>query len=243
MHAQRGFTLLEMLIAIGITAIIGVAATQLLAGVADSRQITDEHSDTLMELVRADMWIKRDLQQLAARDILDEFASQQFNITSQGEFPLELTKTGLIRIPGADDLKRSTLQRVAYGVFHQQNDYCATAKKRIETRHPVVDGQTQELDGNCLVRLIWPVLDRAPDTKPVVQVLIDNVTGLKFFYRGVIHQQNNQAQPTEWEESWPPLTIGPDDKADLVLVKVAFDLPTMGSIEHVIEVPRGYKFR
>lgn len=243
MRRQQGFTLLEILIAIGITAVIGVAATQLLAGVADSRQITDEHSDTLMELVRADMWIKRDLQQLAARDILDEFTSQQLSLTSQGDYLLELTKAGLIRIPGADDLKRSTLQRVAYGVFHQQNDYCATAKKRIEIKHPVIDGQSQELDGNCFVRFIWPVLDRAPDTKPVTQVLIDNINSVKFFFRGVIHQQNNQLQPTEWEESWPPLTIGPDDKADLVLVKVAFDLPTMGSIEHVIEVPRGYKFQ
>lgn len=243
MQAQRGFTLLEILIAIGITAVIGVAATQLLSGVADSRKSTDEHSDVLMELVRADMWIKRDLQQLAPRDVLDEFASQQLNITSQGDFPLELTKAGLIRIPGADSIKRSTLQRVAYGVYHQENDYCATAKKRITLKHPATDGMPEALDGNCLVRFIWPVLDRAADTKPITQVLIDQVTAVKFLYRGVIHLENNQQQATEWEETWPPLDAGPNDLADLVLVKVAFELPTMGTIEHVIEVPRGYKFR
>ncbi|MCP5325689.1 MAG: prepilin-type N-terminal cleavage/methylation domain-containing protein [Oceanospirillaceae bacterium] len=240
---QRGFTLLEILIAIGITAVIGVAATQLLSGVADSRKTTDEHSDVLMELVRADMWIKRDLQQLAPRDIMDEFTSQQADITSQGDYPMEMTHAGLIRIPGADEIKRSTLQRVAYGVYHQESDQCAAAKKRIEIKHPATDGIAQPLDGNCLVRFIWPVLDRAADTKPISQVLIDNVSSVKFFYRGVIHLENNQQQATEWEETWPPLDAGPNDVTDLVLAKVVFELPTMGSIEHVIEVPRGYKFR
>jgi general secretion pathway protein J len=60
---------------------------------------------------------------------------------------------------------RSTLQRVAYS-----------------------------LDGRQLKRFAWQVLDRAQDSQPVEQLLMDNIDRMQFRYL---------AADDEWKEQWP----------------------------------------
>ncbi len=65
---QRGFTLLEMLIAIGLLAMLGVAtATALDAGITSHETLTRRIA-TLEQLQRTQMQIRRDLEQILLRE-------------------------------------------------------------------------------------------------------------------------------------------------------------------------------
>ncbi|WP_343223486.1 type II secretion system minor pseudopilin GspJ [Lysobacter sp. GX 14042] len=67
--AHCGFTLVEMLVALVVFALLGVAATTVLAWTADSREVVAEHSARLAELQRARVLLQGDLSQLAPRRV------------------------------------------------------------------------------------------------------------------------------------------------------------------------------
>lgn len=64
---QRGFTLIEILIAMAIFTLIGLASTGLLTTVIDSNDISEERFAKLQLLQRAMVTIERDLQQAVPR--------------------------------------------------------------------------------------------------------------------------------------------------------------------------------
>ncbi len=114
---SKGFTLLEVLIAIVITSLIGLGSWQLLNSAIRTNELTQAHLEQFGELQRAMLFIKRDLQQLAARSIRDEYGDYQPALTSRNQFYfLEFTRAGW-RNPLQD--QRSDLQRVAYELNDQ----------------------------------------------------------------------------------------------------------------------------
>ena len=64
---KKGFTLLEVLIAIAIFAILSLAAYEVLHGVLRSSEISKQHSESLTELQRAMMIIEQDFSQITYR--------------------------------------------------------------------------------------------------------------------------------------------------------------------------------
>ncbi len=66
---QRGFTLIEILIAMAIFTLIGLASTALLTTVIDSNGISEERFNKLQLLQRAMVTIERDVQQAIARPV------------------------------------------------------------------------------------------------------------------------------------------------------------------------------
>ena len=66
---QRGFTLIEILIAMAIFTLIGLASTGLLTTVIDSNDISEERFAKLQLLQRAMITIERDLQQAVPRAV------------------------------------------------------------------------------------------------------------------------------------------------------------------------------
>lgn len=109
---QLGFTLLEVLIAIGITALIGLGTWQLLSGTIKAQEITQKNSERFEKLQKMMVIMSRDIKQLNTRAVRDEFGDLQPAITNQNTlYLLELTRSGW-RNPMADN--RSDLQRVSY---------------------------------------------------------------------------------------------------------------------------------
>ena len=87
---SQGFTLLEVLVAVGITAMIGVGATQLLANIIDSRRITDIRAEQLASLQRFNMVVSRDIEQIINRGIRDQYGDPQpALLLNNGDYPLE----------------------------------------------------------------------------------------------------------------------------------------------------------
>ncbi|WP_257276200.1 MULTISPECIES: type II secretion system minor pseudopilin GspJ [unclassified Endozoicomonas] len=149
MSGSKGFTLLELMIAIMLFAMISAAAYKLFDSVSRAQQVTDGILDYLDEIQRAQLILEKDLFQMTARPVRDEFGDSQPAVVSPSldGFALEFTRAGW-----RNPLKelRSNLQRVAYN-----------------------------LEEDELVRYYWLMLDRAPDPILIRQVILNNVHGLK----------------------------------------------------------------
>lgn len=148
-NGHGGFTLLELLVALSIFALLSAMAYGGLNAVMRSQQVTTEQAERLAQLQKAFFWLGRDITQASTRKIRDEFGDEQAAMVgiSIGERRLELSRNGWRNPVGR---KRSNLMRVAWGV-------------RDET----------------LVRLHWNVLDRAQDSKPLETEMLDDVEELE----------------------------------------------------------------
>ena len=115
MRASGGFTLLELLVALSIFAIVAVLAYGGLGTVLDLRILTEESAERLAELQKTYLIVQRDIEQLVPRTIRDEFGDEQAAIIGAAQF--QLTRGGW-RNPLNNP--RSNLQRVGYALEEQQ---------------------------------------------------------------------------------------------------------------------------
>jgi general secretion pathway protein J len=109
----RGFTLLEMLVAIAILAVLSTMAFGGLIEVQNNTQHLDEKELRLSQIQLTFVNLERDLQQLVHRPIRNQYGTERPSIAGQGEYLMELTRGGY-RNPA--HVARSLLQRVAYVV-------------------------------------------------------------------------------------------------------------------------------
>lgn len=149
MRNNRGFTLLEVLVAMAITAVVGVMAYTGMSAATSAHEVSKSHMDDLNRLNLMFAVLSRDLQQLAPRPVNDEFGDTRAALVGDDKQLLVLgfTRHGWIN---ALDQPRSQMQRVNY---------------RLE------DGK--------LYRRVWYVLDRVTDQDFEETVLIEGVESLR----------------------------------------------------------------
>lgn len=151
---QQGFTLLEILIAMAIFTLIGLASTSVLTSVIDSDELSSQRFEKLEVLQRAMLTLERDILQAMPRAIRINGESSS-TVMSGGEdlFGSEADGIGLVRGGWHNPqymLPRSTLQAVGY---------------RLQ------EGQLQRLYGNYL--------DNVIGYEPKVKVLLEDVDDLQ----------------------------------------------------------------
>ncbi len=141
----HGFTLLELLVAVAIFAVLSAMAYGGLRNVIDNSQQTEKAMLRLQQVQLAMLKISRDLTQLSQRSIRDEYGNtSNYILTGQGDdIFIEFTRGGR-RNPA--EMLRSHLQRVAY-----------------------------KFEENTLSRLHWPHLDRTQEMLPYESVLLEKV--------------------------------------------------------------------
>jgi len=108
-----GFTLLELLIAMAVFAIMATMAYGGLRAVMQTRQDSQNRARQLREAQQAFYWLNEDLQQAVARPVRDELGDSRPAFQGgTGEDVLSLTRNTPTWLPGAAG--RSNLQRVVY---------------------------------------------------------------------------------------------------------------------------------
>ncbi len=198
-YSGQGFTLLELLVALLIFAVLAVMAYGGLQVVLDAQDRTEQQSARLAELQTCFAILGRDIEQIIDRDIRDNYGEVKGALLGDG-FTLEFTRIGW-RNPGG--FRRSHLQRVAYVV-----------------------------DEGRLMRQRWQVLDRAQNSTPVDNDLLDNVHALEVRF---LDQQQN------WQSQWPPQTIGTNAVTGLPrAVEVVVDVEGWGRIRRLFSVVAGF---
>lgn len=155
MRRQQGFTLLEVIIAISIFALLGLGTYKMLDSVLRTDEVTRAHERSLRELSRAFAAMDRDLAQAIGRSVRDPYGDERAGLLGElgamdGLAAIEFTRSGWRNPMG---LSRSQLQRVRW-----------------------------RLADKVLERVYWTVLDQAVDSQPRVQKILEGVTALEFRY-------------------------------------------------------------
>lgn len=120
----RGFTLIEILIALAIFSLIGLASTSILTTVIDSDELSSQRFAELEKLQRAMLTIERDILQATPRAVRIAGESNSLVLSGgEGLFDSEADGLGFVR-GGVHNpqmrLARSSLQPVAYRLQEEQ---------------------------------------------------------------------------------------------------------------------------
>jgi len=209
---ESGFTLVEVLIAMAITAFVSVLSYQTLSTALAGIESARIESERLHEINRAFTVLSRDVRQMTNRPVRDEFG-QMASAVSGGELardPLRLTRSGWHNSTGAP---RSTLQRVAY-----------------------------RLEEDKLLRLSYPVLDRTTAIEPTETVLIDGVKVFELRFLPSVNalevDRNQVIDRRFWQENWVA-DVGFTDKIidPPAAIEVRVILSDWGELERLYVMP------
>lgn len=148
-RGMAGFTLLEVIIAVAIFALISAMAYPTMIQALDLGEQVDIQAARLAELQKAMTIIGRDVEQVVDRPARDNYAAELAALSggSGGSAVLDFTRNGWRNPAG---WSRSHLQRVSY-----------------------------QLTENRLLRQNWWVLDRSVDSESAEVVLINNVSSVQ----------------------------------------------------------------
>lgn len=197
MQYKRGFTLLELLVALSIFSVLSVMAYAGLQTVITTKTATQQAAERIADVQLVMMRISNDLRQTISRKIRDEYGEfiPAMQSSENGDETMAWTRAGY-RNPA--QLTRSNIQRVAY-----------------------------KLEEEKLIRITWPVLDRAQDTEAMESEVISDLESIEWRYL------NNE---NEWLSSWPE----EGDKANLYplpkAVEVSLELQDWGKVKRLILV-------
>ena len=110
-NTQFGFTLIEVVIALAVFAIVGTMAFSGLNVTLKQQVRLTERSDQIKDLQLTLKYLERDINQITQRPIRDQFGDEQFAFSANADSIISFTFSGWRNPAG---LSRSNLQRVSY---------------------------------------------------------------------------------------------------------------------------------
>ncbi len=202
---QSGFTLLELLVALAIFALLSVMAYAGLSTVLNANEVLDSNMQRLTEVQRSVTLLSRDIRQTINRGVRDTYGDMKqpligaASYDSLGTPAIELTRTGYANPLGT---KRSFLQRVAYRVEEE-----------------------------TLYRDSWRVLDQAQDSEADALAICYQVESLVFRFLDQEDKWHEQWPPIDQDFQGPPLPRAVEVSLELTdWGKVVRLLPLAGSV-------------
>ena len=143
---QKGFTLLEILIAVAIFSLVSTATFSMLQLTIKTGKAFEGKADYLVELQRTHRLLQQDFSQVVTRGVRDEFGDMLPAVMTDDASwgtAIELTRTGR-----ANPFKKTRSDLVRLRYF---------------------------FDGDNVIRRTWKVLDRAPGVEFLDQIVLQDV--------------------------------------------------------------------
>ena len=185
---QRGFTLLEILVAMTIFSIVSYMSYSGLDAVIRQHEIASESAARLRNLQYAMRRLVQDFSQIQPRGIREE-TGEGIRVALLADTrtaePMELTRAGWHN-PLAHP--RSSLQRVAYWI-----------------------------EDDVLIRAQWPVLDRMLGEEPVELELLEGVEEFRLQFLGANNEWVEQWPPPDNQNSEPNTQTPMPQAVEIVL--------------------------
>ena len=200
MQNNRGFTFIEMLLAVAIFALVGLASVAVLDSVTRSDEASRAATLRLQQLQRAMMVIERDFWQISQRQI-----------RVNGEAPVAQTLAGAVNWIESDD------DGISFSHAGWTNPGMVLARSEVQ----LVGYRLKERQ---LQRMYYLYPDAVTGTEPNVQPLLEEIDELKFRY---LVKEDGQEQ---WKEFWDqgnwPLAVKMTLKSpQLGVIERVFGLP------------------
>jgi general secretion pathway protein J len=190
----RGFSLIELLVAVAILSLAAALAYGALDGLVRTRAELERQSQRLQALQFAVGLIERDLRAAVDRPIQDAYGSSRLPALEASGSRIELSRSGHANVLAQP---RAEIERVSY-----------------------------QLEGGQLQRLRHAVLDRAPNSVPTVQPLLDDVQRLEFRMIDASGREHGR---------WPPQSGTALPRA----VELRLSTTGFGEIRRLLELPPG----
>ncbi len=165
MKPQSGMTLIEVLVAMAIFAVMGAVASLLLRQTLDNSELLGDRMNRLQSIQRTMTALSSELLQAAPRPVRAELGNAEPALQSSfsAEFALQLTHNGW---PNSSGVPRSTQRRSAY-----------------------------RIEDDELIRYHWNVLDRTVTNVPIATVLLERVDSLTFRFLQPDNEWTDQWPP------------------------------------------------
>jgi len=199
----HGFTLLEVLVAITIFALIGIASYRVLSSVMQANERLAGRAEQMRSFNRAFWVVQQDAEQLMPRNVRNADGALALTpnylvVNNESDMPLIFTRGGRANPLG---LQRSSMQRVAYRIDHHPDYENSESPHYHEERW-------------YLLRYTWASLDGSGNKEnALVQVLLPDVESLN------INVLTKNGLESEWPVQGQPDTVPLGLQVEFVLAE------------------------
>lgn len=239
---QRGFTLIEMLIAIALTAIVAAMAYQSLDGASRNAERTREVLNDINKLDRAWQLIAQDMRNIVPPNLQTPTPSQRFEAASlktKGNHSFQVVmvfaRRGWLNPMGR---LRSDLQQVNYRIAEGQlwRDYMPERNMPPENIDFERASMHQLLLGNDGRERVRDAGDRKVSPGDVIdfQVRFLSEANIKSNGKSVLEGDD---YTDSWEPTWPPLNPTGGSLMP-VAVEITIEVEGVGRSARLFELPR-----
>lgn len=226
MIKQNGFTLVEVMVAMAITAVVTVMAYYGIDSAIRLSQAAEVEADYLSQVNRAFDVMTRDMRQMIGRQVREPSGLNKESaliLDKNNEEILRFSRVGWTN-PEPVRFQRSQLQRVHY-----------------------------LYDGEKLIRRSWQMLDRYDDSKEQDVTLLEGVTALsiRVMQQPDISQLASgqlganvfvniaSTKEEQWQENWPPANdsgLQQSTSALPMAIEITLTLKRWGEIKRIFEI-------